>query len=123
MTFNSTENRWEGKSEFTLVMGGSVHPDQYDAAISYEANKSGVLVYKFSLDLVSGESNGVTYSVYINNQKYNAADSSGILDPYAPKNLSLEIAVEKGDRVSLVIGNNGASAFDTTAVSISASFK
>ena len=123
MTYDEANGRWQGESEFTLVMPSSVHPGDHDVALVYETRQPGTLVYEALITVISEQSNGVKYTLYVNGKKVTSSGCEGVADAFSPASISTEINLKKGDRVALVINNNGASSFDTTALSINVSYK
>ncbi len=119
MTYDAENARWQGKAAFTLVAAGSMHPDSYDSALVFEAPKSGIMQYSPTLSVVSDQSDGIMYAVFKNGEPLLEGESGYVL--LAPGEVfdgTLEIEVEKGDRIALVINTYKTSAFDSTAVSI-----
>ena len=119
MTWDAQNARWQGKAAFTLIAKGSMHPDSYDSALVFEVPMSGVMQYKPTLSLVSDQSDGVMYAVFKNGEPLlDGNDGYVLLSPGEVYEGMLEIEVEKGDRIALVINVNKTSSFDSTSVSL-----
>ena len=119
MTWDAQNARWQGKAAFTLIAKGSMHPDSYDSALVFEVPMSGVMQYKPTLSLVSDQSDGVMYAVFKNGEPLlDGNDGYVLLSPGEVYDGMLEIEVEKGDRIALVINVNKTSSFDSTSVSL-----
>ncbi len=119
MTYDAENARWQGKSAFTLIAAGSMHPDAYDSALVFEAPKSGILQYSPTLSVVSDQSDGIMYAVFKNGEPLlEGEDGYVLLAPGEVFDGTLEIEVEKGDRIALVINIYKNSSFDSTAVSV-----
>jgi hypothetical protein len=96
-----------------------MHPDSYDAALVFEVPMDGVMQYKPTLSIVSDQSDGVMYAVFKNGEPLlDGNDGYVLLSPGEVYDGMLEIEVEKGDRIALVINVNKTSSFDSTSVSL-----
>ena len=119
MTWDAQNARWQGKTAFTLIAKGSMHPDSYDAALVFEAPADGVMQYKPTLSIVSDQSDGVMYAILKNGEPLlDGKDGYVLLSPGEVFDGALEIEVKKGDRIALVINMNKSNAFDSTSVSV-----
>ncbi len=123
MTYDAENARWQGKSEFTLIASGSMHPDSYDAALVFEAPKSGIVQYSPTLSIASDQSDGIMYAVFKNGEPLlDGEDGYVLLPPGEVYDGTLEIEVQQGDRIALVINIYKNSLFDSTAVSVVAEY-
>lgn len=119
MTYDTENARWQGKTNYTLITAGSMHPDAYDSALVFEAPKSGTMQYSPTLSIVSDQSDGIMYAVFKNGEPLlDGEDGYVLLSPGEVYDGTLEIEVEKGDRIALVVNVYQTSSFDSTAVSV-----
>ena len=119
MTYDTENARWQGKTNYTLITAGSMHPDAYDSALVFEAPKSGTIRYSATLSIVSNQSDGIMYAVLKNGEPLLDGDGGYVLlSPGEVYDGTLEIPVEKGDRIALVINVYKSSVYDSTAVSV-----
>ena len=119
MTYDTENARWQGKTNYTLITAGSMHPDAYDSALVFEAPKSGTMQYSPTLSIVSDQSDGIMYAVFKNGEPLlDGEDGYVLLSPGEVYDGTLEIEVEKGDRIALVVNVYKTSSFDSTAVSV-----
>ena len=119
MNWDAQNARWQGKAAFTLIAKGSMHPDSYDAALVFEAPKDGVMQYKPTLSIVSDQSDGIMYAIFKNGEPLlDGANGYVLLSPGEVYDGNVEIKVEKGDRIALVINPYNTNAFDSTSVSV-----
>lgn len=96
-----------------------MHPDAYDSALVFEAPKSGTIRYSATLSIVSNQSDGIMYAVLKNGAPLLDGDGGYVLlSPGEVYDGTLEIPVEKGDRIALVINVYESSVYDSTAVSV-----
>ena len=119
MTYDAENARWQGKAPYTLISAGSMHPDEYDSALVFEAPKNGLLRYSVTLAIVSDQGDGITYAILKNNTPLLDGENGYVyLSPDAVFDGTLEIKVEEGDRIALVIGKHVTNTFDATSVAV-----
>ena len=123
MSFDADNNRWQGASEFTLVMNGSMHPDGYDSALVFEVPRSGKIVYTFTASVSSTESDGVLYALLKNGEALTQGQKGYILISGGDIcEQTFEIEVNEGDRIAFVLNINKTSVHDSTAVSVTVEY-
>ena len=121
MTFS--DGMWRGKAEYTLVMNGSVHTDDYDAAIIFKADKDGAIEFSYTLSLASNESDGVEYTVFVNGKPTTELGEDFIYLPYGDiASGALVLQVKQGDEVALVVNKHVTKTSDTTSVNITVEY-
>lgn len=121
MTYDTTNGRWQGKSEFSLIMKGLVHPDAYDAVLVFCAPKDGTISYSFSLSVDSPQSDGIQYRVFCNDTVLTKSNhSKGYISlPYGEVGQeSMTIEVKKGDMLAIAINPGKTTANDSTSLSV-----
>lgn len=119
MSWDAGNARWQGKAAFTLIAQGSMHPDSYDSALVFEAPKDGVMQYSPTLSIVSDQGDGIMYAIFKNGEPLlDGANGYVLLSPGEVYDGNVEIKVEKGDRIALVINPYNTNAFDSTSVSV-----
>ena len=122
MTFS--DGIWHGKSAYTLVMNGSVHPDEYDAAIVFKAAKEGTIEYCYSLSVHSNESDGIEYTVLVNGKPTGELGEDYIYLPYGKTATgSLTLQVKEGDEIAVIVSKHKTAVSDTTAVNVTVEYK
>ena len=126
MTYDTSNNRWQGEGDFNLIMNGAMHPDNADTALIFKAPESGELACDFSLSLASGEGDGVIFYILHNGEEVKIGDArnDGILVTYdQPTDGSLTLIVAEGDEIAFVINKNKTTAYDSTGISVIVEYK
>ena len=120
MTYDSDNGRWKGKSEYSLIMNGTVHPDAYDAVLAFKAPKDGTIQYRCNLSVASSQSDGIKYRVMQNETVLTEGDRYGYLDlPYGELGEQvIEIQVKQGDMIAVAVNIGNTSSHDSTALSV-----
>ena len=120
MTFDEANGRWQGDSEFALIMKGAIHPHDYDAALVFEAPRDGVIRYTYSLSVSSPSSDGIMYRILKGEEILTTGDKYGYISlPYGEVGQNtVEITVKKGDRIAMIVNVGGTSAHDSTALAV-----
>ena len=119
MTYDAANSRWQGKAAYTLISASNMHPDEYDSALVFEAPKSGKIQYACTLSIVSDQGDGIMYAILKNGEPLlNGEDGYVYLPTGEVFDGSLEIEVNQGDRIALVINKYKTNSFDATAVSV-----
>ncbi len=118
LSFDTANNRWALDGTFTLIMNGAMHPDEYDSALVFEAPKSGKVSVSFVIGVNSNEGDGVRYAVLLNGE--HVLDEKGgyvLLPTGRVDEQTLNIDVQSGDRIAIVLNRNKHNSFDSTSVS------
>jgi len=120
MTYDEANSRWQGKSAYSLIMSSAVHPDEYDAVLVFEAPEDGNILYTFNVSVTSPEGDGIRYRVMHEKQAMTEGDRYGYVDAsYGEVGKgSIQMTVQKGDRIWIAINMGKTSAFDSTALSV-----
>ena len=120
MTYDAQAGRWQGRSQYSLITRGSVHPDEYDAVLVFEAPADGTLRYSYSLNVDSSQSDGIRFRVMREKDALTQGDRYGYVDlPYgAPAQGTLTVEVKTGDRIWIAINKGETSVYDSTALSV-----
>ena len=119
MSYDAASLRWQGKSAYSLIAAGSMHPDEFESALVFEAPKSGRIQYHGALSIISDQGDGILYAILKNGEPLlDGEDGYVYLAPGEVYDGTLEIEVEKGDRIALVINVYKTPSFDSTAVSV-----
>ena len=119
MTFNDGNGRWQGGAPFTLIMEGSMHPDEVQPALVFRSTESGTASVAFDFAVDSSDSNGVGMTVLKNGERLYPADAERVVitaDEGVSETLRVELA--EGDTLAFVLDTNGSSSYDTTAVTV-----
>lgn len=120
MTFDTANGRWQGKSEFSLIMKGAVHPDSYEAALVFKAPMDGVIQYTYSLCVNSELSDGIKYRIFNGDTVITSGDRNGYVSlAYGELcEQTVEIKVNAGDMVAIAVNVGGTSTHDSTSLSL-----
>lgn len=120
MTFDAENNRWQGKSEFSLIMKGAVHPDSYEAALVFKAPMDCVIRYTYSLSVNSELSDGIKYRIFNGDAVISTGDRNGYVElAYGELGeATLEINVKAGDMVAFAVNVGGTSSHDSTSLAL-----
>ena len=118
LSFDTANNRWAIEGTFTLIMSGAMHPDEYDSALVFEAPKSGKVCVSFVIGVNSEEGDGVKYAVLVNGVHVLNAEGGYVFLPTGRVDeQALDIDVQSGDRIAIVLNRNKHNSFDSTSVS------
>ena len=118
LSFDTANNRWAIEGTFTLIMSGAMHPDEYDSALVFEAPKSGKVCVSFVIGVNSDEGDGVRYAVLVNGEHVLDAEGGYVFLPTGRVDeQALDIDVQSGDRIAIVLNRNEHNSFDSTSVS------
>ncbi len=122
MTYQS-DGYWLGEAAFTRVMEGSVHPDDYDAAIVFQAPRAGTLDFFCQLTVISDQSDGIKYTVLVNGEPADGFDKNmAVVAATDTATADLTLKVSAGDEIALIVNCNRTNSNDTTSVSLSAEY-
>ncbi len=118
LSFDTANNRWAIEGTFTLIMSGAMHPDEYDSALVFEAPKSGKVCVSFVIGVNSEEGDGVKYALLLNGEHVLDAEGGYVFLPTGRVDeQTIDIDVQSGDRIAIVLNKNGHNSFDSTSVS------
>ncbi len=118
-----SDGMWKGKAEYTLVMNGSVHPDEYDAAIVFKADKDGDVEFSYTLSLASDESDGIEYTVLVNGEPIKEFGEDFIYLPYGDvASGALVLQIRQGDEIALIVNKHDTKVSDTTALNLTVEY-
>lgn len=126
MTFDATNNRWQGGAEFCLISAGSMHPDTVDAALVFKAPKAGTVTCLYSFTSASDQGDGVILYVKHNGDRIEVGDekNGGLLITYgSPADGEITLTVAEGDEIAFIINRNGTNTFDATDTSVTVAYQ
>ncbi len=125
MTFDAANNRWQGKSEFSLIMKGSVHPDTYEAALVFKAPMDGVIQYTYSLCVNSELSDGIKYRIFNGSTMITEGDRNGYVSlAYGElAEQTVRINVKAGDMIAIAVNVGSTSAHDSSSLSLDITYE
>ncbi len=120
MTFDAVNDRWQGASQFSLIMNGAVHPDTYDAVLAFKIPRDGEIRYTYSLSVNSEHSDGIRYRVLLGDAVQTEGDRYGYIDlaygEVGENTLSMQ--VRAGDMIYIAVNLGGNNSHDSTALSV-----
>ena len=126
MTFDATNDRWQGDAEFCLISAGSMHPDTVDAALVFKAPKAGTVTCLYSFTSASDQGDGVILYIKHNGQMIEIGNekNGGLLITYgSPADGEITLTVAEGDEIAFIINRNGTNAFDATDTSVTVAYQ